>query len=122
MKNSQIQHAKRAVRTHFRLKGLARRNDRLRLSVFRSNGHIYAQIIDDAKGETLASASTMDKKLRKDIEKATVIAAAEKVGTEIAARAKKAGVKEVYFDRGGFRFHGRVKALADAARAGGLEF
>ena len=88
-----------------------------RLSVHRNGQHIYAQIIDDAAGKTLAAASTLGTK-----NSGANVDAAKKVGTDIAAAAKKAGVTTVVFDRGGFLFHGRVKALADAAREGGLEF
>ena len=98
----------------------ARSAGKPRLSVHRSGRHIYAQVIDDAAGKTLASASTLDKDL-KGKTSATRDGAAE-VGKTLAARAKKAGVSSVIFDRGGFLFHGRVKALADAAREGGLEF
>ena len=107
---------KRRVRTALR----ARAAGKPRLSVHRSGKHIYAQVIDDAAGKTLASASTIDKDLRKD-GGATATAAAT-VGKTLAERAKQAGVSSVVFDRGGFLFHGRVKALADAAREGGLEF
>jgi large subunit ribosomal protein L18 len=93
---------------------------RPRLSVHRTGRHMYAQIIDDTAGATLASASTLDKDA-KPKNGSTAEAAAE-VGTRVAEAAKKAGVTSVVFDRGGFLFHGRVKALADAARAGGLEF
>jgi large subunit ribosomal protein L18 len=93
---------------------------RPRLSVHRSGRHIYAQIIDDAQGRTLAAASTLDKEL-KGKTGATRDGAAQ-VGKTLAERAKKAGVSKVVFDRGAFLFHGRVKALADAAREGGLEF
>ena len=88
-----------------------------RLNVFRSNAHIFAQIIDDTKGITLVSASSVDMKLNSNNTEACA-----KVGTEIAKRAKKAGITKVVFDRGGYQYHGRVKALADAARAEGLEF
>jgi len=98
----------------------ARSAGKPRLSVHRSGRHIYAQVIDDAAGKTLASASTLDKDL-KGKTSATRDGAAE-VGKTLAARARKAGVSSVVFDRGGFLFHGRVKALADAAREGGLEF
>jgi large subunit ribosomal protein L18 len=98
----------------------ARANGRPRLSVHRSGRHIYAQIIDDAQGKTLAYASTLDKDEKGNT--GATIAAATEVGKRVAAAAVKAGVKQVVFDRGGFLFHGRVKALADAARAGGLEF
>ncbi len=93
---------------------------RPRLSVFRSGKHIYAQVIDDAAGKTLASASSLDKDLRGTTGATTDSAAT--VGKTLAERAKEAGVSRVVFDRGGFLFHGRVKALADAAREGGLEF
>ena len=108
---------KRHERLRLRVSGSA---DRPRLSVHRSGRHIYAQVIDDAAGKTLASASTLDKDL-KDKAGATRDGAAA-VGKTLAERAKKAGVSQVVFDRGGFLFHGRVKALADAAREGGLEF
>lgn len=112
----------RALRTRHGLKASAARNERLRLSIYRSNDNIYAQIVDDNAGNTLVSASTVDKKLRKDIKKSHSMEAAELVGKAVAERAKKAGVTDVYFDRGGFRYMGRIKALADAARAGGLNF
>ena len=95
---------------------------RLRLTVSRSNDHIYAQIIDDARGVTVASASTVDKAIRTSLAGATGIKAATVVGEALGQRAQKAGVKDVFFDRGSFRYHGRVKALAEAARAAGLNF
>jgi large subunit ribosomal protein L18 len=95
---------------------------RPRLSVFRSSKHIYAQVIDDAKGETVASASSMEKDVRAGGKTGANIDAAKAVGKRVAERAKEKGVKEVVFDRGGYLFHGRVKALADAAREGGLKF
>ena len=104
------------VRTSLRKRG----GERPRLSVHRSGRHIYAQVIDDAAGVTIAAASTLDKDL-KGKAGATKDGAAQ-VGKTLAERATKAGVKSVVFDRGGFLFHGRVKALADAAREGGLEF
>lgn len=97
-------------------------NNRPRLTVFRSSKQIYAQIIDDAQGHTLVAASSLDKDLRSDLKKGTDISAAEAVGKALAEKAVKAGVKEVYFDRSGYLFHGRVKALADSARSGGLVF
>jgi large subunit ribosomal protein L18 len=97
-------------------------NSRPRLSVFRSSRHIYAQIIDDAAGRTLAAASSLDGDLKTSLKTGADIAAAGAVGKLIAARAKAAGVDKVVFDRGGYLFHGRVKALADAAREGGLDF
>ena len=96
--------------------------DRVRLSVFRSSKHIYAQVIDDAKGVTLASASTVDAELKAKLKNGANKGAAEEVGRLIAKRAIEAGIKDVVFDRGGYIFHGRVKALADAAREGGLSF
>jgi large subunit ribosomal protein L18 len=96
---------------------------RLRLSVFRSSRHIYAQIIDDLAGRTLAAASSLDKELREGgLKSGSDADAAVAVGKLIATRAVAAGVKSVVFDRGGYMFHGRVKALADAAREGGLDF
>mgnify|MGYP003620729346 CR=1 FL=1 len=95
---------------------------RPRLSVFRSSKHIYAQVIDDAAGRTLASASSMDQSLRESLKTGADTAAAAAVGKLLAERATAAGVKNVVFDRGGYMYHGRVKALADAAREGGLSF
>ena len=95
---------------------------RPRLSVHRSSKHIYVQVIDDAKGHTLASASTLDKDVRGSLQTGADVAAAAAVGKLIAERAVKAGVKEVVFDRGPYIYHGRVKALAEAAREGGLSF
>lgn len=112
---------RRVRRTRQKLKVVAPEG-RLRLTVFRSASHIYAQVIDDKAGKTLASASTVDKQLSKSIKIGSNIEAAAKVGEELAKRAVKAGVKDVYFDRSGNRYHGRIKALADAARAAGLNF
>ena len=95
---------------------------RPRLSVFRSSKHIYAQVIDDAKGETVVSASSMEKDVRSGGKTGANIDAAKAVGERLAVRAKEKGVKEVVFDRGAYLYHGRVKALAEAAREGGLEF
>jgi large subunit ribosomal protein L18 len=97
-------------------------NARPRLSVFRSSKHIYAQVIDDSEGHTIAAASSLDAALRADLRTGADIAAAGAVGKLIAERAKAAGIEQVVFDRGGYLFHGRVKALADAAREGGLDF
>ncbi len=96
--------------------------DRPRLNVYRSLQHIYAQVIDDAEGRTLASASTLDAEVKKAISGMHKTEAAKVVGQIVAARAKSAGINQVVFDRGGNRYHGRVKALADGAREGGLEF
>ena len=95
---------------------------RVRLSVFRSSKHIYVQLIDDAQGKTLASASTLEADLKGSLKTGADVAAAAAVGKLIAERAKAAGITEVVFDRGGYIYHGRVKALADAAREGGLSF
>jgi large subunit ribosomal protein L18 len=109
---------KRRVRVRNRIKAVA--HGRLRLSVHRSSKNIMVQLIDDVKGVTVAAASTLEKDLgfvgKNNLE------AAAKVGATIAERAKAAGVEECYFDRGGFLFHGKIKALADAAREGGLKF
>lgn len=96
--------------------------ERPRLNVFRSARHIYAQIIDDLAGHTLVSASTMDKELKEKLKTGGNKEAAKAVGSLIAQRALKKGIKRVVFDRGGYLYHGRVKALADSAREGGLEF
>jgi large subunit ribosomal protein L18 len=109
---------RRRVRARLRHVG----GGRPRLSVFRSSQHIYAQVIDDAEGRTLAAASSLDKGLKADLKTGADRAAASAVGKLIAQRAKAAGVERVYFDRGAYLFHGRVKALADAAREGGLDF
>lgn len=93
-----------------------------RLSVFRSNKHIYAQVIDDRQGKTVASASSLEKDLRGKLKTGGDVAAAVEIGKLVAARAVAAGVTKVVFDRAGYRFHGRVKALADAARESGLTF
>ena len=95
---------------------------RARLSVFRSSKHIYAQVIDDTAGRTLAAASSIEKDLRGKLKTGADTAAAAEVGKLLAERAVKAGVKDVVFDRGGYLYHGRVKALADGAREGGLSF
>lgn len=115
-KLSLFERRRRRVRTALK----ARSGDRPRLSIHRSGQHIYAQVIDDARGHTVAAASTLDKEVRGTL--GSNSAAAAEVGKRIAAAATKAGVTKVVFDRGGFLFHGRVKALADAAREGGLEF
>ena len=95
---------------------------RIRLSVFRSGKNIYVQVIDDVQGKTLAAASTLDKELKGSLKTGADTAAAAAVGKLIAERAKAAGITEVVFDRGGYIYHGRVKALADAAREAGLNF
>ena len=97
-------------------------NGRLRLSVFRSSKHIYAQVIDDTHGRTVAAASSIEKDMRGKLKTGADTAAAAEVGKLLAERAKAAGVKDVVFDRGHYLYHGRVKALADGAREGGLNF
>src|SRR2546430_476924 len=96
--------------------------ERPRLSVYRSLGHIYAQVIDDRSGKTLVSASSIDAEIKKNLKGGGNVAAAKVIGKTIAERAKSAGVSKVVFDRGGYKYHGRVKALADAAREAGLQF
>jgi large subunit ribosomal protein L18 len=115
-KLSLFERRRQRVRTSLRKRG----GDRPRLSVHRSGRHIYAQVINDGEGRTVAAASTLDKEVRGQA--GATVASAQDVGRRIAERAKAAGVTRVIFDRGGFLFHGRVKALADAAREGGLEF
>ncbi|MCP4385751.1 MAG: 50S ribosomal protein L18 [Hyphomicrobiales bacterium] len=111
---------RRAARVRRAIRASAR--GRSRLSVFRSSKHIYAQIIDDGAGRTLAAASSLDKGLREQLKTGADAEAAAHVGKLIAERAAAAGIKQVVFDRGPYLFHGRVKALADGAREGGLDF
>ena len=113
---------KRKSRRMFRVRNRVRKGGRPRLSVFRSNRHMYAQVIDDHTGQTLAAASTVETDLYAKGKDAGNIQAADKVGKLIAERALENGVKQVVFDRAGYRYHGRVRALAMAARAGGLDF
>ena len=115
---------KQTQKRHKRLRRfLAGTQDRPRLSVFRSNNHIYAQVIDDDAQQTICAASTVDKELKKDSDKSSSnCAASSDVGSLLAKRAIKKGIKQVVFDRGGNIYHGRVKALAEAARKGGLKF
>jgi large subunit ribosomal protein L18 len=101
---------------------VARSFGRPRLSVFRSSKQIYAQVIDDEKGVTIAAASSLEKDKRESLKTGANVEAARLIGKEIAERAVKAGVKQVVFDRGGYMYHGRVKALAEGAREGGLDF
>lgn len=112
---------RRARRVRYKLKQINRAGLH-RLTVFRSNNAIYAQVIDDTKGNTVAAASTLDKDVKSIIKNGSNIEAATKVGKLVAERAKKAGIKQVMFDRGSYIYHGRVKALAEAAREAGLEF
>lgn len=113
---TKFQRRKQRVRTKLKKSG------RVRLSVFRSGQHIYAQLIDDAAGKTIAAASTAEKELKTTVKNGASVDGAKAVGELIAKRAKEAKVAEVVFDRGGYLFHGRIKALADAARAAGLAF
>ena len=113
----QVRRSRRRIGIRKRIIGTAQRP---RLSIYKSLNHIYAQIIDDLSGKTLAAAGTMGKAVK--IEKTGNSAAAATVGEAIAKKAKAAGIEQVVFDRGGFKYHGRVKALGDAARKGGLQF
>lgn len=122
MKKQKILNTQRTRRTYRVRNYLRTTSDRPRLSVFRSLKHISVQVIDDITGRTLVSASTLDKELRSTVGYGGNKAAAEVVGKAIAERAKAAGITEVKFDRGHFRYHGRVAALAEAARQGGLVF
>ena len=110
---------KKHKRIRNRFSGAAQRP---RLAVFRSNNHMYAQIIDDTAGNTLVSASTLEKEIGAELEKTNNVEAAAYIGTVIAKRALEKGIKQVVFDRGGFLYHGKIAALADAAREAGLEF
>src|SRR6185436_6594059 len=114
--------ARRTASVRRKVKLAAGTSGRARLSVFRSSKHIYAQLIDDVKGATLAAASSLEKPMREGAKTGANIAAAKAVGKLIAERAKEKGIKDVVFDRGGYLYHGRIKALADAAREGGLNF
>jgi large subunit ribosomal protein L18 len=111
------------TRLHLRIrKKISGSTARPRLAVFRSQAHIYAQVINDEDGRTLCAASTVDKDLREKKKTGANVAAAKAVGALIATRAKEKGIEAVVFDRGGFQYHGRIKALADAAREAGLKF
>ncbi len=114
-----LKRIKRHLRIRKKVKGTPQKP---RLAVFKSERHIYAQIIDDTKGHTLVSASTLDKELRQRLSKTYNVEAAKEVGRLIAQRALSLGIRTVVFDRGGFKYHGRIKALADAAREAGLKF
>ncbi|EXG84963.1 MULTISPECIES: 50S ribosomal protein L18 [Lacrimispora] len=111
------------VKKHNRIRNrFAGTAERPRLAVFRSNNHVYAQIIDDTVGKTLVAASTVEKEVKAELEKTNNVDAAAYVGTVVAKRALEKGIKGVVFDRGGFIYHGKIQALADAAREAGLEF
>ena len=118
-KSRQVVRENKHRRMRNRFSGTA---ERPRLAVFRSNNHMYAQIIDDTVGNTLVSASTLEKEIKAELEKTNNVDAAAYLGTVIAKRAIDKGIKEVVFDRGGFIYQGKVAALADAAREAGLEF
>ena len=120
MKSGTSNFKRRQMRTRSAVRRHA--NGLARLTVFRSGKHIYAQVIDDTEGKTLAAASTLDKGVRGEIKTGADKSAAARVGKLIAERAKEKGVVKVVFDRGGYLYHGRIKALADAAREGGLVF
>ena len=110
-------------RVHFRIRQkMQGTTERPRLNVYRSLNHIYAQIIDDEKGETLAAASSVEKETRASLKTGADVGAAKAVGKLVAQRALGKGITDVIFDRGGYRYHGRVRALAEAAREGGLKF
>ncbi len=110
-------------RRHVRLRKKVSGNvEKPRLCVYKSLNHIYAQIVDDTKGHTVAAASTLDKEIKSEGGHKGNVAMAKKIGQLLATRAIKAGVKKIVFDRGGYRYHGRIKALAEGAREGGLEF
>ena len=111
---------RRTAKVRRRIKRAA--GERARLSVFRSSKHIYAQVIDDVKGETLAAASSIEKDMRGQLKTGANVEAAKAVGKLVAERAGAKGIKDVVFDRGGYLYHGRVTALAEAAREGGLKF
>jgi large subunit ribosomal protein L18 len=116
--------SERILRRQGRVRGTLRRTagQRQRLSVFRSSKHIYAQVIDDDRGTTLASASSIEKPMRDGLKTGASVAAAKAVGKLIAQRAQDKGIKDVVFDRGPYLYHGRIRALAEAAREGGLNF
>jgi large subunit ribosomal protein L18 len=119
------QFSKNAVRQRIHQRSRERlhgKSEAPRVNVYRSLNHIYVQIVDDTQGRTLVAASTRDKEVRKTLKNGGNIAAAKEVGKVLAERAKTAGITRVVFDRGGYAYHGRVKALADAAREGGLKF
>ena len=120
---SKVSRAKVRAKKHIRLRNhLSGTATTPRLAVFRSNNHMYAQIIDDTVGKTLVSASTTQKEVKAELEKTNNVDAAAYLGTVIGKKAIEAGIKEVVFDRGGFIYHGKIQALADAAREAGLEF
>lgn len=122
MKQKTTRDQRRKYRVRNKVRANCLKMARPRLSVYRTGKNLHVQVIDDRQGVTLASASTIEADLKSKLKSGSNVAAAEAVGKAVAERAKKAGVKEVIFDRGAYLYHGRVKALAEAARAGGLEF
>ncbi len=115
--------AKARAKRHFRLRNkISGTAQKPRLAVFRSNQHIYAQVIDDTLGNTICAASTMEASVKEKISKTSNVEAAKAVGEEVARRALEKGIKAVVFDRGGYVYHGKIQALADAAREAGLQF
>lgn len=120
MSNSVNLHSRRKIRLRAKLRRI--NSDRARLSVFRTNTHIYAQIIDNKSSNVLATASTVEKEIKSSLNHGGNVEAAKKIGVLIAERALKAGIQSVVFDRSGYIYHGRVKALAEAARESGLSF
>jgi large subunit ribosomal protein L18 len=120
MSKANVRTARRTASVRRKIKQVAA--GRARLSVFRSSKHMHVQLIDDEKGVTVASASTLEKDVRGNLKTGANIEAAKQIGKLIAERAKKQGIKDVVFDRGGYIYHGRIKALAEAAREGGLNF
>jgi len=122
MKDKRLRFEYRKARVRDKIKDQAASGGRPRLSVHRSLKYIYAQVLDDTKGTTLAFASSLSKELKKKLKSGGNVEAAKAVGELIAKKAKEAGVKQVAFDRGGHVYHGRIKALAEAARSSGLEF
>ena len=120
---SKVSRSEVRVKKHNRMRNrFAGTPERPRLAVFRSNNHMYAQVIDDTAGNTLVAASTLDKDVKAELEKTNDVAAAAHLGKVIAKKAQEKGITEVVFDRGGFIYQGKIKALADAAREAGLEF
>jgi large subunit ribosomal protein L18 len=120
---SKVSRSEVRVKKHLKLRNrFTGTPERPRLAVFRSNNHMYAQIIDDTVGHTIVAASTLDKDIKAELSKTNDVAAAALLGTVIAKKALEKGIKTIVYDRGGFIYQGKIKALADAARAAGLEF
>jgi large subunit ribosomal protein L18 len=123
LKVARVSRAEARVRRHTRTRNKIKgTTERPRLAVFKSNSYIYAQLIDDVNGTTLVAASSLEKELKEQFKSRVNLESAKAIGAEVAKRASEKGIKSVVFDRGGFLYHGRIKALADAAREAGLEF